>query len=196
MSRSRLPIRPAPPTRPRYPRAGVVWGAFAAGALGVAPAIARADCALPEHGGAVDPGGKGTVKKGGKKPTTPVKIDPRPLPGKVAMPVPPKPPTQLGGEPMQVTPPGMMVAPRPPVPPPPPPNGGPVGVSPPLPPSHPTGGKPVSPEPPKPPSTPSKPDPQLDGDVAHVGSVRYIHPHGPDEPCLPPGSGRLVIRFA
>jgi hypothetical protein len=206
VSRPRLPIRPAPPSRPRYPRVGAVWGAFAAGTLSglLSPAIAHADCALPEHRGAVDPGTPGTVKKPGKKPIAAVADDPPPLPGK-RVPLPrPEPPRQVGGEPMRVDPPGVMVAPRPLPPPPQPltddvppavahpiaPSGGPVHVTPPpLP--HPLGGKPIAPQAPR----PKRAEPQLDGDVAHVGSVRYIHPHGPDDPCLPPGAGRLVIKL-
>jgi hypothetical protein len=205
VSRDKRPIVPAPKQRVRYPRVGVVWGAFAAGTLSglVTPAIARADCALPEHKGAVDPGGKATGKKGTK--TMPVAVNEHPpLPGRMVAPHPPR-PQALGGEPMPVQPPGQAVSPKPPTPPPLPreplggveapvapvaPQGGPASVAPPQPKPHPLGGKPMAPKPPKP--------DHLDGDQAHVGRPIYIHPHGPDEPCLPPGlnTGRLIIKFS
>ena len=197
--RERLPIRPAPTVAPRYPRVGVVWSAFAAGTLGgalVVPA-AHADCALPSHTGSATPGDPGPADKGhGKKGTakTPTPPPPRPdLPGKLAAALPPPP---LGGEPMAVgvvTPMGTLQRTAPP----PTPRGGPIHVTPPLPGSEPAV---ALPRPFGRPGTPAKKKPEpvgLDGDTAHVGPLRYIHPHGPDEPCLGPDerTGRLVIRF-
>jgi len=164
---SKLPIRPARRTSPRYPRVGVVWGAFAAGTLVVGPSMAQADCALPAHRGAVDPGGNG---KGHKAPRpTPVAVS-QPLPGKIAAPKP--------------TPPGEAVAVQPPAP-----IGPPQQIR--------GGGQPARVAPPKPPAkVPPRKVPPLDGDVAHVGPFRtlYVHPHGPDEPCHEADGTCLIVR--
>ena len=178
------PIVPAPASRPRYPRVGAVWGAFAAGTLGVSlvPSAAHADCALPAHAGTVDPAasegktGDGTTSDGkntkAKKPKVPKFEEPRPLPGRM---LPPQPP---GGEPMMVAPvtvegkPSMVK----------PPDGGPPRVVPPqIETVRPMPGwlMPVAPvKPCKLPmkGAPTGKRPQLDGDVASVGAVRL----GPD----------------
>src|SRR5262245_40147467 len=155
------PIQPAPPTRPRYPRVGVVWRAFAAGGLSavLGPSIARAECSLPtakesDHG-AFLPSAIGG-KKNGKK-ATPM---PRPqLPGKLMstlpvpgtrIPVSPPSERRLGGVVASVEPPPLA------------PRGEPARVVPPPPPGRSAPAKPAT--------TPTqKPEPvHVDGDVAHV----------------------------
>src|SRR5204863_406573 len=88
-----------------YPRARVVWGAFAAGTL-FAPVAAHADCALPSHKGAVDPGAHGIVKKASAVAT---RVHAEPLPGKILSVRPPenmaKPKPGLPGQEAVVVPP-------------------------------------------------------------------------------------------
>jgi len=173
-----------------------VWQAFAAGTLGaLSPQIASADCALPSHESSIDAQSsrpitgvkappittaKPVIKAGVRAPppiVTPVPpVEHPPLPGRMVAPTPPV-PRKLGGAP---------VAPAPAIPR--QLGGGPVSVEPPP--------KTPQPKPPK----PRPPEQHLDGEMGFVAPAAapiHLHPHGPDEPCHPPGEqAPLVVRWS
>jgi hypothetical protein len=182
MRRGVRPIVPAPATRTRYPRAGFVWGAFAAGSLA---GVAHADCALPDRGAASAKADstaergegnvplkkvtqKGVVTKGADKP---IKLEQPVLRH------------TTGGVAPRVSPP----EPRPPVP------GAPPVV---VPSARPGNAEPPRDDPPKPPSasgSSTKPRDE-EGDGRRSALPPVLHPHGPDEPCHH-GGRQVVVRY-
>ncbi len=179
MKRQPRAIVPALPARVRYPRFGVVWGAFAAGTLG--PLLAHADCALPDHTATTDATPSSAAKrqplavgdeKGAKKAAEPKRISMR-----------------TAGVPARVEP--VSVPPTPAVTP--VVDGQRPSVAPPVPgglaPAHPATPPPQPPK--KPPAPPSEePHAGLDEERSVV-----IHPHGPDEPCHHGDGRRYFVRF-